>query len=66
VALGAGLGAAAVVGIIVAAVAAAAACAGGGAYAVVQANKSAGMAGSVNNPLYKSSGNSGVNPLFKG
>jgi len=62
----AGVGAAAVVGIIVAAVVAAAACAGGGAYAVVQANKSAPMAGATNNPLYKATGNSGVNPLFKG
>jgi len=62
----AGLGAAAVVGIVVAAVVAAAACAGGGAYAVVQANKVAPMAGATNNPLYKATGNSGVNPLFRG
>jgi hypothetical protein len=66
VAVSAGIGAAALVGIVIAAVCAAAAAAGGGAYAVVQAQKGGAISGATNNPLYKASGNSGVNPLFKG
>lgn len=63
--LAAGIGAAALAGIIIAAVIAAVGCAGGSAYAYQQASNPDLGAGAINNPMYKSSGLSGENPLFK-
>jgi len=64
IAVGAGLGAAALVGIVIAAIICALGVAGGGAYAVVQAQGNGALAETNSNPIYKGAGNAGTNPLY--
>jgi hypothetical protein len=60
----AGIGAAAIVGIIVA-IAIVVAALGGGGYAIAQGMAAAPIAPAMNNPLYVGAGRSGTNPLNK-
>jgi len=66
VAIGAGLGTAAIVGIIIAAVLCAGGIAGGGIYAVAAGAGGGGAAPVINNPIYAGTGSGGANPLHKG
>lgn len=65
VAVAAGIGAAAIVGIIVGIVICLAALGGGGAYAYSQAGAVSNVATVANNPIYVGSGSQGTNPLYQ-
>jgi len=65
IAIGAGIGTAALAAIIVCAILCAAGVAGGGAYAYSQAAGAGTMSVAGNNPLYAGNKNAGMNPLYK-
>lgn len=65
IAIGAGLGAAALAGIIIAAIVLAGGLVGGGAYAYTQAAGAGNVSVTGNNPLYAGSGTSGTNVLYR-